>query len=394
MENLAFDLGRLIYPIDPETFKREYWEKKPLVITRQDQHYYRSLLSLADVDRILSTSSIRPPDFRVLREGKEIPLNDLVGPGRRHETEALYEKYRDGCTIVIQFLHQRFAPLMRLCQSLAAEFSASFQVNVYLTPANEKGLNTHYDTHDVFVLQAEGVKHWRLFQESIHLPLMGQPHRQQGMSSENLLAEFDLHPGDAIYIPRGYDHDAVAVDSTSLHLTVGVQPITWAFVLLDAMETIIEQDPRFRESLPLGFASDKRKQEMAEGHLLKLLDILRQQIKPTSIISNAVEVALQGRQPFLEGHLLDLEARSQVSLETRVRRRPEILWRLSVEDEKTCLYFHGKIVRMPSFVQSDLQFITEVDEFKALDLPGDLDEVGRLMLIRRLLAEGFLTVCR
>jgi ribosomal protein L16 Arg81 hydroxylase len=37
-----------------------------------------------------------------------------------------------------------------------------------------------------------------------------------------LLAEFDLRPGDAIYIPRGYVHDAVATDSTSLHLTVGM----------------------------------------------------------------------------------------------------------------------------------------------------------------------------
>jgi len=40
--------------------------------------------------------------------------------------EAIYAEYRNGATIVAQFLHERWKPLKRLCQSLAAEFSAEF----------------------------------------------------------------------------------------------------------------------------------------------------------------------------------------------------------------------------------------------------------------------------
>ena len=159
----------LIHPVDTGTFGQECWEKKPLVVRRTDPDYYRGLLSLESVDFILSTSSIRPPLIRVVNEGKETPLKQL----RAHRLgspavllESLYEEYRNGSTIVLQSLHERWRPLADLCRSLAAELSAYLQVNAYLTPAHEKGLKTHYDAHDVFVLQAEGSKHWRIVPRS------------------------------------------------------------------------------------------------------------------------------------------------------------------------------------------------------------------------------------
>ena len=114
-----------------------------------------------------------------------------------------------------------------------------------------RGFKTHYDAHDVFVLQAEGSKHWRLYRGPIHLPLPGQAYSQEVEPGE-LVAELDLHPGDLIYIPRGFMHDAVAVDSTSLHLTLGVLSVTWAAVVLQAAESAIEADARFREGSRLG----------------------------------------------------------------------------------------------------------------------------------------------
>jgi ribosomal protein L16 Arg81 hydroxylase len=53
-----FDLARLIHPVDPATFEREYWEQKPLVVARNDPRYYHDLLSLADVDRIRICSEV------------------------------------------------------------------------------------------------------------------------------------------------------------------------------------------------------------------------------------------------------------------------------------------------------------------------------------------------
>jgi hypothetical protein len=44
-------------------------------------------------------------------------------------------------------------------------------------------------------------------------------------------------------------------------------------------------------------------------------------------------------------------------------------------------------------VESTLRFILEAEVFVAADLPGDLDDAGKLVLLQRLLREGFLTLC-
>jgi hypothetical protein len=56
------------------------------------------------------------------------------------------------------------------------------------------------------------------------------------------------------------------------------------------------------------------------------------------------------------------------------------------------LRYHGKVMRMPAGLERDLRFISGAPQFTAHDLPGELDPPGRLVLLRRLLREGFLTV--
>jgi ribosomal protein L16 Arg81 hydroxylase len=386
-----FDLARLIHPVDPATFEREYWEQKPLVVARNDPRYYHDLLSLADVDRILAVSSIRSPGISIVHAGDDIPLSRL-GDGGLFATfsmlEALYAEYRSGSTIVLEVLDERWKPLMRLCQSLAAEFSAGMQVNAYLTPPSSSALDTHFDTHDVFVLQTHGSKHWRLFGSPIRLPRKGQ--RETGDPGDPL-QEFDLYPGDMIYIPRGYLHDAVTRGSSSLHLTVGILPMLWADVLRDAVDSIIARDSRFRESLPFGFARSEAKSKEAEVRAGELLAILREETDSASLIADATAEALRAQPPFLDGHLLDLEMEPRIELETEVRRRTEIIPHLTLEGENVCLQFHGKKVLMPSDVQPALRFITAASQFTAAQLTGELDDEGKLNLVRRLVREGFLT---
>lgn len=276
---------------------------------------------------------------------------------------------------------------------LASDFSASLQVNAYLTPANERGLDTHYDTHDVFILQADGSKHWRLYDaDPIRLPLKGQPRDAKTMKPGPLLKEFDLEPGDAIYIPRGCMHDAVSRDSTSLHLTVGITTITWAAVILQAVESVIERDSRFRESLPVGFARDGGPEKLATTRLTALLAHLVDEIEPASVVREAAQEALLGGQPALEGHFMDLEGLPRVGLHTRMRRRRDVQYTFATHRGRATLHFHGKALQMPAHTEPDLRFIFEAAEFRAADLPGGLDDAGKLVLVHTLIREGFLTI--
>src|SRR5262249_31960197 len=65
----AFDLERLLYPLDPQGFRNTYWEKQPLRLERNDADYYAALFSLKEFDRLLSQSRIRQGDIRILSTG-------------------------------------------------------------------------------------------------------------------------------------------------------------------------------------------------------------------------------------------------------------------------------------------------------------------------------------
>jgi ribosomal protein L16 Arg81 hydroxylase len=329
----------------------------------------------------------------VIRNGSELARSSAGWTGDPSTLEALLAEHGEGATLVLQSLHANWPPLGDLCRALAQQFSAAFQVNAYLTPPGSQGLPTHYDTHDVFVLQIAGSKHWRVFGAPLELPLLGQPHRR-GTDPGELRHEVELRPGDLLYIPRGFSHYAVTGEATSLHLTVGAHVTTWAAVILAAVEARVERDARYRASLPPGFATTTAARQRARDELAELMRQLADEIDPTAAIEDATERALLSQRVTPAGRLLDLESEPRVAGNTRLKRRPEVDCRITTDSDGVLLRFNGKIVRVPDFAADEVTHLVDAGEFTPDELPGIVDEAGRLVLVRRLIREGLLTVCR
>ena len=194
----AFGLSRLIAPVDVDEFARRHWEREPLIVQRKAPSYYDELMTLGDVDAVLATSNVRSPNVQVVRAGRDLSGDDgrLRAPNvAEGGLEDLYQQYRDGATIVLVYLHERWPPLQALCRSLASQTSAAIQVNAYLTPPNAQGLDVHYDRHDVFVLQIAGSKCWRVFGAPTRLPLPDWPPRPSDAGEP--LHDLTLHAGES-----------------------------------------------------------------------------------------------------------------------------------------------------------------------------------------------------
>jgi hypothetical protein len=262
---------------------------------------------------------------------------------------------------------------------------------VYLTPPNSRGLATHYDTHDVFVLQAGGSKHWRLYGSPVKLPLS---FHKWTRSSEigDPIEEFDLEAGDLLYIPRGFLHDAATNAAVSLHLTIGSHPILWRTVVLDAFEAACDKEPLLRAGLPVGFARDDDTRNRTVEATRQVFEAVLAGIDMKEAINNAVNVARSASGASLEGHLVDLLHLDSVDLETRVEKRADTHWQLSQGDGNVTLNYHGKVVEIPAHTLSALEYVTQTDSFTAADLPGPLDLESKKTLVRRLVREGFLTI--
>src|SRR5262249_43855236 len=148
----------------------------------------------------------------------------------------------------------------------------------------------HYDTHDVFVLQLKGRKHWTIYDAPVTLPLKHQKSdwiaRPDSVTEDRVLA-----PGDLLYLPRGFLHQAVSLDESSLHLTVGVNSITWGEVILAAVQERLDSDPRFRASLPPGFAHDTESAPALVDQLGGLMRDVLESVDLRAAIADATEKA-------------------------------------------------------------------------------------------------------
>jgi lysine-specific demethylase/histidyl-hydroxylase NO66 len=284
-------------------------------------------------------------------------------------------EFEAGATIVLQALHHNWAPLAAFCRELEAALGHPAQANAYFTPRSAQGLAVHHDTHDVFVLQVAGEKHWRVYEPVLELPLRDQRYSKELGRPGEPVEDVVLSPGDTMYLPRGWLHDALTTDSESLHLTIGVNVYTW----LDAVKAAVQDcadDVDFRRSVP------------EDGDLeADLLGALEARLTPDAVARRMRAKLVESRRPVREGQLTQLRALDELTLETPLERRSTVIAVLDFPE----LSFDGKTIRFPPHVEEEVEFVASADSpFTLAELPGDLDEAGRLVLARRLLREGFL----
>ena len=375
-------LDWLLSPVVFDEFASQYWEQRPLIVHRSDSEYYAPLITLAQFDHLLSTQGDITKALRVIQHGREDHLYRWSPIGSAPTLEQCYARYRQGATLSLTHIHHRWPPLGRLCQRLADLLSAGCQTNVYLTPPMAQGLGRHADSHDVLVLQVAGTKRWRVGRE-----VVGEP------TADDVLDEFDLAAGDLLYLPRGVVHEAMSLDDTSFHLTIGILPLTYADVLRTELEGVIDADHDFRRALPIGFHRAQDARRAGTEQLVTLARRFGRSLSADAPIDNAAEILGGSRQLALAGHLLDLEALRMLDCRLPVRVRTDLRYDVSIADDGPIrITFHGKVVTLPKRCRDALTFMTTAEVFTADALPGRLDQQSKVVIVKRLLEEGLLTL--
>ena len=189
----------LLGDLTPAQFLRDYWHKKPLVI-RQAIPGFKPLLpkealfQLAaneDAESRLITHfdqdwQMQHGPFKTLPKANKKEWSVLVQGVNLHDDAA--------DALLRQF---NFIPDARL-DDLMVSYAA-----------DGGGVGPHFDSYDVFLLQAHGKRRWRISaQEDLSL-VEGLPLKiLRNFQAEE---EFVLEPGDMLYLPPHYAHDGVAI---------------------------------------------------------------------------------------------------------------------------------------------------------------------------------------
>lgn len=363
---------------DPQTFADKIWGSRVHVHER-DPHDLTGLLSLADVDTLLLSSGIRTPAVRLVRQGTVLPASTytrsatLAGESLSGLVDGrkVLAEYDAGTTVVLQGLHRYWPPLTELVRDLELSLGHPCQANAYLTPPGAQGFARHSDTHDVFVFQTHGQKLWEIVEDDEERQLR-------------------LVPGTCVYLPAGTPHAARSESDASLHVTVGINQLTWRSLLKDLAAELLAE-PSYDEPLPAGYLAEPEALATSLSGRLSTYAALLARVDPLEVAKRRAERFLTGRPSVLGGGLLDLARAEEVGPSTRLRRRPTAACRVVPAGDRVRLLLGDRELRMPSRLESAVVYVAEHDELTPADLPG-LTAADAVVLTRRLVREGLLGI--
>lgn len=189
----------LIAGLTPAEFLRDYWHKKPLLI-RQAIPGFKPLLSR---EALFDMAASEDVESRLITHvGKQWQMQN--GP-----FDALPPTTRKDWTLLVQGvnLHDDAADaLMRRFDFIPDARLDDLMIS-YATDTG--GVGAHFDSYDVFLLQAHGQRKWRIgaqkdltLRDDMPLKIL------KNFTAEQ---EFVLEPGDMLYLPPQYAHEGVAV---------------------------------------------------------------------------------------------------------------------------------------------------------------------------------------
>jgi len=242
-----------------DDFFANYWEKKPLVVRRQDANFYGGIFSLSTMKEVLKNNELYfEGDVNVCRYVNN--EKELLNEDRQITAEDVDQYMAEQATF--QFHHpQRYVDqLWTAMEKLETYFGSLVGSNVYITPKDSQGLAPHCDDVEIFVMQLEGKKEWKLYKPMVEL----SRDYTQDLLQEDIgepIMEVTLEAGDMLYFPRGVIHQAKTVgDSHSTHISVSTyQQNTWGdfmnHAVTQAIEKALEEDVSIRSGLPINYLS-------------------------------------------------------------------------------------------------------------------------------------------
>jgi len=396
-------LDRLLFPYSKEVFLRDYWETRYLHVTRQDNPHLpeilRSLISVHMLDDIItticSTGAQSFDSIRVSQDGILVPSEvywrefdsvDYVDGNR------LLTLFSNGASIILNRVDEHLESMQAFCEAVSEDLGIVVHANAYITPAFSQGLPVHFDTHDVFLLQSHGEKHWRVYEPLFELATPALKDRNTYQKPDDFPVSLTLKEGDLLYLPRGVIHEASTSTSMSIHVTIGMNPYTWSDLLRDILSDLEREDVAFRRSPASSYLqhSDNELVGMTVELSNKIFDLarIRRKYKERPIKGRHSLRRLRERRRFS-----DIVHSSTIGVYTKVRLRSRVNVKTETLGDRFVVRFQGKTLLLPLFTEPHVSMLFCGSPTSAAELPNGMDTEGKLVLVRRLVKEGLLQLC-
>ena len=198
----------LLAGLSPAQFMRRHWQKKPLLV-RGAIPGLKPLLSRAELVALASDEGVE--SRLVVKKGDGWLMKS--GPFTSRTPRSLPPFSQPGWTLLVQGVDGHHAAVHQLLQQFRFVPDARLDDVMISLASPGGGVGPHFDSYDVFLLQASGRRRWKIsrqkdltLQEGVPLKIL------QNFEPEE---EFVLEAGDMLYLPPRYAHDGVAEPLTA-----------------------------------------------------------------------------------------------------------------------------------------------------------------------------------
>ncbi len=189
----------LLGNLTPRTFMRRYWQRKPLVI-RQAIPDFKPSLSMAEIKQLARRDEVE--SRLIWRDGNNWKMKN--GPFNR-----LPAARGSNWTLLAQSVDLHDDATAELMQRFRFISDARLDDAMISIASDGGGVGPHFDSYDVFLLQAHGQRRWRISSQKDLALTPGLPLKiLKNFRAEH---EYTLNPGDMLYLPPHIAHDGVAI---------------------------------------------------------------------------------------------------------------------------------------------------------------------------------------
>lgn len=202
----------LLAGLTPAQFMRQHWQRKPLLV-RQAIAGFQPPLSRPELFALAAQDGV---ESRLVQRTEEGIWSLRHGPFTRR---ALPPLQRPHWTMLVQGVDLHHDAVHALMQQFRFVPDARLDDVMISYASDGGGVGPHFDSYDVFLLQAHGRRRWRIgrqknltLRDDVPLKILADFTPEE---------EYVLEPGDMLYLPPGWAHDGIAEGGDCMTYSVG-----------------------------------------------------------------------------------------------------------------------------------------------------------------------------
>jgi 50S ribosomal protein L16 3-hydroxylase len=356
-----------------DVFLKEYWQKKHLFI----QQAFVEFECGFDPDDIAGLALEDEVESRIIIEQLDHAYHLRQGPFQEKD---FTRPPRTPWTLLVQAVDHYIDDLSEIKSKF--DFLPAWLMDDIMVSYAPKGgsVGPHYDAYDVFLLQAQGTRQWRIGQDcDANTPLVKN-------DSLKILKNFEQRevytctPGDMLYIPPGCAHWGVSESDDCMTISIGFRTPSMSDVISETCDEVLshlDENERFN-NLEVGSGCSHR---LHESDIKALVEVIKQRMLDEKIVMSSFG-KMMTKLKYNEHVSMDSD--SEKDLPLRLKKNLNARLAYCINDEKVLTFFaNGYDIKCPLELKEFVQGICDSNWIETQELTS-----SQLHIVRELLAVG------